>query len=115
VNLARYFTGRSLDSLLAFYDSLVAEGLVGRPNPDVASAVSVRSIVGQNTDGSVLVDFCRIDAGVVIQQLSDGSEIIVNDSITRYEFQVPMIQLNGTWASPGGELLSEEPGVTSCE
>jgi hypothetical protein len=113
-NLARYFTGRSLESLLEFYDVLVAEGFVGRPNPEVASVVNVRSIVEEN-DGSVLVDFCRIDAGVVIQQLSDGNEIIVNDEITRYEFRVPMVKVDGIWASPGGELLSEEVGVTSCD
>lgn len=112
-NLARYFTGTTLENFEAFYDVLVAEGFKARPNPDVPSVLKVNKVTEEG--GSVIVEFCRIDAGVVVEQLGDGTEIIVNDEIIRYEFRVPVVQRDGTWTAGGGEQLSEQVGVATCD
>jgi hypothetical protein len=115
-NLARYFTDSSLEVLLGFYDSLVTEGLVARPNPDVPSVVAVAAIVEERSDNSVLIELCRVDAGVVVERFGDGSEAIVNDEIIRYDLRVDVVRRDGIWASRGdGELLSERSAVTTCD
>jgi hypothetical protein len=114
-NLARYFTDSSLEVLLGFYDSLVTEGLVARPNPDVPSTIRVLELEGGGTSSTARGVYCRIDAGVVIEKFVDGSEAVVNDSIIRYDTMTDFLKVDGVWVLPGGEVLSEAIGVQTCE
>ena len=115
VNLERYFSGRALQQLIAFYDALVADGLTARANPAIPSKLEVIALVEQVSDESVIADVCRIDAGVIVDTLVDGSEAIVNDEVVRYEFRLPLALVDGLWTIQGGDPSSEQVGVSECD
>jgi hypothetical protein len=82
----------------------------------VPSIVKVLQVVDTPTPTSAIIDVCQIDAGVVVEPLADGSEIIVNDLTTRYDTRSEVEFVDGTWRTlGGGESLSELPGVETCD
>ncbi len=113
--LAQYFAGKALELTIEFYDQLAADNLRARPNTDVPSVIKVLEVVEVQPDRATLL-VCRIDAAVLYQAADDGSEIIFNDSVTRYDTTAEFELRNGTWLSLGGGETSQELAeVTTCD
>jgi predicted secreted protein len=79
----RYFSGESLGSVTRILDQLVAEGLLGRPSDSIDNVIAVRTLEELNeADATAIVVVCRVDAAIVYEAFSDGSEAIVSDTVT---------------------------------
>lgn len=114
--LERHFTDDALAQLTEFYDALVADGLIARPNADVPSTIRVLELVGRESSDAAEIVYCRIDAGVVVDPMPDGREAIVNDAVTRYDTRTQVFRIEGVWTIPGtGELIGKWPAATSCD
>jgi hypothetical protein len=113
--LEKYFSDSALKQQIDFYDQLVANGLRARPGTEVASTIKVLEVVDASPDRVTAV-ICRIDAGVTYQISADGSEVVFDDSITRYDTRLEFRLVNGIWVTPGsGERIQERSEVTTCD
>jgi hypothetical protein len=113
--LETYYSGDALASSLACYDFLVANDLRARPNPEVPSITKVLELIESRTDRATIA-VCRVDAGVSYATAPDGSEIIFDNSIVRYDARVELNRIDGTWVVPGdGETFQTLPQVTTCD
>jgi hypothetical protein len=113
-NLARYFTDSSLEVLLGFYDSLVTEGLVARPNPDVPSTIRVLELDCRERSTAsrreLLQNRCRCSD----REVRDGSEAVVNDSIIRYDTVTDFLKrrhLGPSWRRGSSEAIGSRRAI----
>ena len=115
-NLERYFSGQSLEGLIRVFDQLVQDGLVGRASATVESVLRVRDIVEVNPSQSeATIVVCRVDAAVVYEPLSDGSEAIVSDAITTVVSESLVTKFDGIWRLDSGVRLEDLPGASTCD
>ncbi len=109
-----YFSGESLDSVLASLIDLAAAGLVARPNPNTPNTVIVRSIV-ETTGNTATVELCRVDAATVVEKLPNGTEIILNDKVTVYQSRSNLVKVANVWTLDSGTPIEGATGATTCE
>lgn len=100
-------------------DQLRSKGWRARPDPTVPSTTTVEGDV-QLLDGppatKAEVTVCTIDSGVVYEPgaAPDGSDTIVNDSITARRTRVTMVLEDGRWKAYEGIVLGSWDEATSC-
>jgi hypothetical protein len=112
----KHFAGTSLESVLVALADLEADGLVGRPNPEIPSILEVRGIEQISADGdSARVLVCRVDAAVIVDPLPGGGEAIVNDRVTAAVSSSDLLLVDGTWIVTGGDRVEDLPGATTCD
>jgi hypothetical protein len=113
--LEKYYSGAALTLSLQTYDFFVANDLRARANSEVPSLSRVLEVISVEPTRATVV-LCRVDAGVVYQLAEDGSEVIYDNSITRYDTTVELELTNGTWVLPGdGETSQTLAEVTTCD
>ncbi len=115
--LSVFFAEPLLGALATRLDQLVADGLLGRPNPDVPSRVSVVELVEVSADPSstpTIVRVCRVDAAVIYEPVEGGGEIIVNDSVDIVAADSRLFLVNETWALSGGDPVAENNESLPC-
>ncbi len=114
----RYFAGWSLETVLETLNQLAEHGLVGVPNPDVASVIVLLSEpILTSADGTnAEAQICRIDASIVVEPAAGagGMPIIVNDQIVRAVSITKFRLHNGIWQLNGGHITDRSVGPGTC-
>jgi hypothetical protein len=110
-----YFTDDALARYNQYFDELVRDGLTTRASAEVASFIEVLELIDVDDD-RVTVVTCQIDSAVVVQLQPDGSEVILDDAVLRYDTKVELVFDGERWKSRGGgEQLRELAEVTTCD
>lgn len=117
--LTKYFSGASLDAVRKIFQRLVDEGFSVTPNPNVPNVVRLLAEPSpvQGSSTTMLIDVCRIDAGIVVAKSSTpgGPQVTINDDIVKETSRSTVELVGDTWTlTDGDELAPDEPGVTTC-
>ena len=110
-------TGASLELGLANYQSIVDNGWLVRPNPDVPDSTTVASPVDIVDSATAEVTLCIVGAGVVYAPgaAPDGSDLVVNDLIEVLLQRVTMVFVDGVWKLSSGETIEELEAPEACD
>ncbi len=105
----------SLELALDNIQTLIDNGWLARPNPDVPDTVTTESDVVMFDDMTAEVVACVVGAGEVYDPggNADGSDLIVNGDIEAALNQVTMVFEDGRWKLREGANLSTQEG-TRC-
>jgi hypothetical protein len=103
----------SLELALDNVQSLVDNGWLARPNPEVADTVTIESDVTMVDDTTAELTACIVGAGVVYAPgaNADGSDRIVNGEIEAALNRVTMVLEDGQWKLSQGTNLTTESGT----
>ncbi len=116
--LETYYSGSSLQLTLELLDQLVADGLLGRANPEDPSVIRAIRVEQQSSDPAtepVLVELCRVDSAVIYEPLPEGGEIIVNDVIAVTRSRSRVFLLDGVWVLDGGDVIERLDSGARCD
>ena len=109
--------GASQEIGLENYQTIVDNGWVARPNPDVPDTITVESPVEFIDDTTAELTVCVVGAGVVLAPgaADDGSDIIVNDEIEAALNRITVVQVDGKWKLQTGTNLTLVKGEATCD
>jgi hypothetical protein len=107
--------GPSLALALDNIQTLVDNGWLARPNPDVPDTVTIESDVTMLNDTTAELTACVVGAGEVYAPGAGdgGADLLVNGEIEAALNRVTMVLEDGRWKLQSGTNISTEAG-TAC-
>jgi len=105
----------SLELALDNVKTLVDNGWLARPNPDIPDTITIESDVAMIDETTAGLIACVVGAGEVYAPGAgdDGSDLVINGEIEAALNQITMVLEEGQWKLQEGTNLSTESG-TEC-
>ncbi len=108
--------GVNLERAVTILDELVLNGWVAIEHPVEQSRTAIET--GPLIDGdTATVVVCDLDSNIAIEPggAPDGSDAMVNDSVTARRLEVTLTRVDGAWKVSSGRTIAEWPEVWTCD
>ena len=111
--LLEWLTGR-MRTAVDIVDDYRAQGLKARRRDDIPASVDVEQVTVD--DGRAELTVCELDSDEVVEigTAPDGSDAVVNDSISSRRFTVTLEQASDRWLASDLSVVEEWPGELTC-
>jgi len=111
-------TGDALDRAIEVAMKLRLEGRKSVTNVDLPATIrpDPNSVLVDPVAGTAQVEYCRLGSNVAVEigGNEDGTDRIIDDSISSYLERDQFVLRDGAWLKSGGQTVQKFEGATTC-
>lgn len=117
--LSEVYTPRVVEGWMNIINEYRENDYRSLPNPELPARydVDINSVEINLRAGTGSAQVCHLSSFIKIQiaGAADGSDLVIDDEITRQVEQLELVQEDGIWKINGASLPADSEVVTSCE
>jgi hypothetical protein len=109
-------TGGNRTEAFRLLDHFVDRGWVSRENVVSPAATAVETLPEFVSDDAATIIVCDLDSNVLVEAgaAPDGSDAVVDDSVTARRLEVTLVKEDGAWRNSSGRVIQEWLGQDAC-